>query len=759
MALKNGDQKDLSFSISARTALLLGRESISSPVVAVLELVKNAYDADARSVTVRFRKASTSDGTIEISDDGHGMTWEDIETKWMVIGTDCKQVEPISPGGRVRVGEKGIGRFALDRLASQAIMQTTPGPPQQESTEPEPTYRLTINWEKFVNTDKALHEIRHPISVLKRRRRPGTRLLLKGLRDQWKYRDYERLYRDLVVLVPPFESKPTGFSIKFDCDEAEDLSGRILSPMARAALFKIRATLDAESRARIVITTRDDSPDGKFRVFKRYLRTWQELFDLPEDQPTLPQCGPIEFEFYFYLRGRSGVEGTGITVGRLREFLDIYGGVRIYRDGFRVKPYGNPGGEGDWLGLSARREQHPGGVASKSDKWVVGANQVAASVFVSRNTNPDLRDQTNREGLFDNQAFRDMRSFVLKCIELFETDRKQYEMGKLSDGPPTVEETIEDAKQTVIKEVEKLEEALELQPDGPPKEALIDALTQFREGQVETLETLETTYEVEQKETITKHQLLQNLATVGIAVSSMGHEVLETSRQVMNVVRRLKKRVSTLMLLSDDEVKNYMERLYRYGQILYSVSNFALGHVDRDKRHRQAVNVDTVLQKLHKETLLEMCATNNAEIDFELGGVPDIYAFPYEVESVVINFVTNSIAAFRRGRTPIADRHIEIETRYDESARQLQIIARDSGPGIPKGDEDRIFDIYSTKVDDEGKPIGTGLGLVIVKDIVESQNGTIEVIRNGRKLPGAEFIVTLPVPWQRGRRKDGKDGG
>jgi signal transduction histidine kinase len=756
MAKKAVDQKGLPFSITARTVLLLGRESISSPVVAVLELVKNAYDADAKSVTVRFRKGSIPDGTIEILDNGHGMNWKDIETKWMVIGTANKQVNPISPGGRVRVGEKGIGRFALDRLASRVVMETTPKP--SEHGPAEPTYRLTINWDKFVNTDKALHEIQHPVEILERREKPGTRLLLRGLREPWTHKDYEQLYRNLTVLVPPFKSKPTGFSIKFDCDEARDLSGRVRSPMAKAALFKIRARLDEENQVRVVITTRDGSPDGKFRVFKRYRRTWQELFDLPEDQPTQPQCGPLEFELYFYLRRGPALKGTGVRLGQLREFLDIYGGVRIYRDSFRVKPYGDPGGAGDWLGLSARREQHPGGVASKSDKWVAGENQVAASVFVSRQTNPDLRDQTNREGLFDNQAFRDMRSFVLKCIEIFETDRKQYEMSKLPAEPPTVGETIERAKQEVIEEVEKFEEILAYQPDSPPKAALADTLSQFKEIQLERLETLESIYEVEQRETITKHQLLQNLATIGIAMSAMGHEVLETSRQIMNTVKRLKKRLVSLTLFSDEKAEQYMERLHRYGQIMYSVSNFALGHIDRDKRRRQKVNVDSLIQELYDETLLEICATNEADIELKLGGVPDIYAFPYEVESIIINFVTNSLAAFRRGRTPVANRRIEIETRHDESTRQISIIARDSGPGIPKGDAERIFDIYSTKVDDEGRPIGTGLGLVIIRDIVESHNGTIEVVENGRVLPGAEFIVTLPIPQKRGRRKGDRDG-
>jgi signal transduction histidine kinase len=747
-------QKELSFSISARTALLLGRESISSPVVAVLELVKNAYDADAKSVTVRFRKASAPEGTIEILDDGHGMSWEDVETKWMVIGTDNKQREPISPKKRVKVGEKGIGRFALDSLASQVILETTP---EYESAEP--TYRMTIDWDKFVDTDKALHEILHPVEMIKRREKSGTRLLLTGLRQPWAPRDYEQLYRNLAVLVPPFESTVTGFSIKFDCDEARDLSGRVRSVMAKAALFKMRARLDEDNQVRISITTRDGSPGGKLRPFKRYRRTWQQLFDIPEDKPAHPQCGPLEFEFYFYLREAPALKGTGITLKRLRDFLDIYGGVRIYRDGFRVKPYGDPGGAGDWLGLSARRVKHPAGVASrKAGKWVIGENQVAASVFVSRQTNPDLRDQTNREGLFDNQAFRSMRSFVLKCIEIFETDRRWYELSKLPDEPQTVEDAIEEVKEEILEEIEKLEEVLVPQPDTPQKTALADALSQFKEAQIERLETLESAYEVEQQETITKHQLLQNLATVGIAVSSMGHEVLETSRQIINAIKRLKKRLASLLLFPDEKAEQYMERLHRYGQIMYSMSNFALGHIDRDKRRRQKVNIDSSIQDLYDETLQEMCATNRADIDLKLGGVPDIYAFPYEVESIVINFVTNSLAAFRRGHTPVADRHIEIETRYDEPARQIQIIARDSGPGIPKGDTERIFNIYSTKVDDEGKPIGTGLGLVIVKDIVESHKGTIEVVENGRVLSGAEFVVTLPVPRKRGRGKEKSNG-
>ena len=729
------------FSITARTALLLGRENISSPVIAVLELVKNAYDADARKVTIRFKKASSPNGVIEISDDGHGMSHEDILSKWMVIGTNNKQKSPISPGGRIKVGEKGIGRFALDRLASETILETTP---QYEPDQP--SYKIKINWDGFIASDKSLHEILQPLEKIDRRKQQGTRLILRNLRDRWSRTDYEQLYRNLVVLIPPFQKSLEGFRINFVCDEAPSISGIIRSPMTETALFRMRAYLEG-SNAKIVITTRDNSQDGKFRLFKRYTRTWDQLFDPQEKLDPSPSCGDLEFEFYFYLRDSSGVKGTIISLNQLREYLDLYGGVRIYRDGFRVKPYGDPGGEGDWLGLSARRVKHPAGVRSKKEgKWVVAENQVAAAVFITRSRNPGLQDQTNREGLFNNQAFRDLRAFVLKCIEIFETDRRQYELEKLPLEKPSVESTIEETKQELSKAIDEIKEIVDRQVTGTQKEVVLEVLNQLQENQANSLEKLQDTYELELEEIVTKEQLLQNAATVGIAVSAMGHESLETSRKITEVIGRLRKRIKDLQLFADERIQELTGRIERYGYTMYSISNFALGHVDRSKRIRQKVNPNTIIEALFNETLYELCQTNMADIVFISGEVPEISIFPYEIESIVINFVTNSLAAFRRGHIPTSNRKIEIETICDPSNRFINIISRDSGPGIPPGDKNRIFEIYSTKVDDDGKPLGTGLGLVIVKDIVENHKGTISVKENGSILPGAEFVVSLPIP-------------
>src|SRR5260370_32546310 len=117
-------KKEVPFKISSRTARMLGRQNVSNQYVAVIELIKNAYDADAPYAVITFEKAGTSEGKIIIEDNGSGMDEDALINRWLMIGTDYKEREPISKGGRVRTGAKGIGRFALDRLGSTGVLGT-----------------------------------------------------------------------------------------------------------------------------------------------------------------------------------------------------------------------------------------------------------------------------------------------------------------------------------------------------------------------------------------------------------------------------------------------------------------------------------------------------------------------------------------------------------------------------------------------------------------------------------------------------------
>ena len=152
---------------------------------------------------------------------------------------------------------------------------------------------------------------------------------------------------------------------------------------------------------------------------------WSEMF---KDRASSPRCGSLRFEMYFYPRQEVDLGDIAFTKSQIRGFLEANQGIRIYRDNFRVMPYGQPNGEGDWLRLGIRRTQSPAGVSQgdKSGGWRVGYNQVVGAVFISRDKNPDLIDQTNREGIVEGVAFYDLKTFAEAAVVWFEHRREEF---------------------------------------------------------------------------------------------------------------------------------------------------------------------------------------------------------------------------------------------------------------------------------------------------------------------------------------------
>ena len=267
--------QELGFILPPRVMQMLGRENVSSPIIALLELVKNAYDADAKSVTVTLRKASTGEGFIVVEDDGQGMSLIDLQKKWMVISTDNKlQDSTTKKYKRVKVGEKGIGRISLDRLATSCELIT--------HVMRHPGIRLSIDWGKYESMEGELSQVKHPCREipLAYKGRSGTTIYLTGLRDHWTRDDYEMLYTDLALLIPPFHgSRDNNFTIFLDCDENSDVSGEIQSTMVAAAEYKLVSNLTANGRVKHHLRHRSGK---KYR----YDRSWSETF--PELETSAP---------------------------------------------------------------------------------------------------------------------------------------------------------------------------------------------------------------------------------------------------------------------------------------------------------------------------------------------------------------------------------------------------------------------------------------------------------------------------------------
>lgn len=386
-----------SFSFDSRVATQLGRESISSSLVAIIELVKNSYDADAENVNIKLIQRKNNKYLV-IEDDGNGMSLSDVKDKWLRIGTDNKSKSDVSLfKKRVLTGAKGLGRLGLDRLCKRFLLQTS-------TKQCNSITELYINWKRYERTGRDISSIDNEMTGLSKPLKDffgefpikeklcGSRLVLFGLKDNWNIDFLKRLKKELQLLVSPFDSDKS-FSVTIDTSQTSiEFDGKIDSEaILDAAEAVLIAKVINESQTSISISFPDDPDWDKSFIDQAWT---DQVYDKA-------YCGPLELKVYFMPAKSENLDKIAndfsIENKDYKNFVRNNQGIRIYRDKFRVKPYGDPSGEGDWLNLALRRVQNPQGVSQLG--WKIGYNQIVGAVFISRISNPELNDQTNREGL------------------------------------------------------------------------------------------------------------------------------------------------------------------------------------------------------------------------------------------------------------------------------------------------------------------------------------------------------------------------
>ncbi|MGE6608611.1 ATP-binding protein [Halomonas sp. NPDC076908] len=440
---KNTSDTDESFSLRPKARILktLGEELISSETVALIELVKNAYDADAENVLISFTgDLKKGGGAIEVMDDGHGMDMDTIRNSWMIIATSTKKDNKQSKSGRRRVlGEKGIGRFAVARIAEELELFTRTS--NQIDTE---SYAV-FDWTQFDDDEIFLDEIlfltddqtateivpgwRLKDFSEKRYRAPchGTVLRMNTLKHSWEKHDLENLQRGLSRLLSPFYPR-NDFNIFLNLpDERSDFNTRITPPeIIKYPHYVVHGEIKANGMYSffVKVEEEDQSVDFKgyfYKVFSDGEWVLYPSIQMPELQEDLlnkkgVECGPFEFELRIW--DRDELENVNQKVGggirSIRKDLDAIAGINIYRDGFRVLPYGEP--DNDWLRLDIRRVQAPTRRLSN--------NQITGYISITADQNPELHDRSNREGLDNNPAYADLQS-IMKFV-LNETENLRY---------------------------------------------------------------------------------------------------------------------------------------------------------------------------------------------------------------------------------------------------------------------------------------------------------------------------------------------
>lgn len=750
---------DTHFAVEARLAIQLGRESISSSITAILELVKNAYDADATRVRIRFKGLGTDSAMMVIEDDGCGMTADDLLNYWMVIGTTNKVKLRRAGSKRVLTGEKGLGRLGLDRLARETVVQSI----VEDATE---GIELPIDWSHFEQEDVRLENVILKVYGIPNLRKDpltgewneypnGTRLILKELKDAWTEETLLDLRAELSLLVSPFATN-TDFSIELDSGLGlKSVDGVVATPVSllQAAQWKVTASIDDEGCVRMRMSSAHHN-----KVYEEGPLPWAKRFP---GCGAKPYCGPLQFEFYFFPRKTTTFGDETISLNAIRTFLDSNQGLRVYRDGFRVKPYGSPNGEGDWLLLAYRRIASPEGVTQddKPGNWRVGYNQVVGAIFVTRQKNGELLDQTNREGLVDGKAFAHLRVFAEQTVRFFELNHQDFEMARVPK-----QSARDAAKAQADDAMRKLGEAAGavsaligvtpqpgVSPPARPDPAEVYAFVQ--KTLVEAKEKLDQSSKIiraEDERESREKDTMANLASLGILAAAFGHETLGWASSCAANAGWLERNLPSYFFFTNAEteskVKEKLADTATQARRIETFAGFSIGNVKPEKRKRTTFCLKKLVQNVFATFDQSLRVQRNIQLDVEPNLPPEscrIKGYPIDWESVLVNLITNAEWALKE-RKEVYQRMIRVSLRVDGASFVLTF--EDNGIGIPAGLEERIFlPTFSTKRNASGHVYGTGMGLTIVKNFVEQNTGGKITATARGALGGALFTIRIPA--------------
>jgi len=354
-----------------------------------MELVKNAYDADATDVLLELRDSEEGQ-RFRIQDNGSGMTREELDSKWAFLATENKRREDRSPiFQRLRLGQKGVGRFATEKLGKQLVLRTRTS--QQDSV-----CQVRFNWDDL-SGDRELSDYSFPVGSKKPEPYEplhGTRLDIRSLRVSWTKVRVEKLRAQLASLIDP-ETASTDFKINLVTPWRE-LNGLLINPLPGNETHRIEFEL---------------SESGIEKV-KKYIEGEESTLERQIDPPPF---GPIRGRLRYFHQGLKASErGRGGDTDS-----DWNMGVRVFRDGCRVRPFGEPGHEGDWLQIYRVRYL-------KGSRFRLKPHYLEGTIHISKNHNPMLRDTTSREGLTADECFTAFVDYVKnKVAELSDLVREE----------------------------------------------------------------------------------------------------------------------------------------------------------------------------------------------------------------------------------------------------------------------------------------------------------------------------------------------
>lgn len=763
----------MSFKVTARTILQLGAELISSDAIAFYELIKNAFDARSKKVTVRvvirlpqaiidtyrdkliaiqsskknqqelvdkiklilvseiIEESKDAEEVknelielddpgeliaflsiinyIEFEDQGDGMSLPELEDIYLTIGTRHRkrQRDDGNNSNRPILGEKGLGRLSVMRLGNGLLVETTKTGERHYNV-------LEVDWNLFSHDSDALIES-IPIAPTQGRQKSdrslqGTTIRITDLRSEWSKSKLEEIaMMQLAKFIDPFEKKNRDF-IKLWYNNQPIILQSIDKIVFNYAHAIANATLEFDRHGNPIfhgeVEDRIYNRKNTFSLTGTHLASVLEVSD-PKNQ--LSKLGPFDVKLYWYNR-KLLRESEGVPDAKHIQYLvKVWGGgLMLYRNGFRINPYGGP--SDDWLDLDQ--------VALSRGGYKMNRSQIIGKVDITSEANPHLVDQTNREGLRDNRE----KSLLITLLQYFIWDevtsytdevKKQEEENRASLSLADIETRIEKGQKQVKAAIATLREKFpSINKESKILETIEDVLNEsqilFKRAKA-SADILEDRL----KTTVT-------LAGLGLMVDVIAHELNRSTSHALRTIQSLdtanlsagaKEQMDTLRL----QLKTLQTRLKVIDPLGPS------GRQTKTITDLRRLIDDTV--KAHnaqfKRHNIRCELTENGSGEWKANVVPGM------IVQILENLISNSVYWIKQEQNVNRITNASIKIVLDK--KNERILFSDNGPGIPRGKREDVFrPFFSTKPPGEGK----GLGLYISREIAKYHDASFELLDN-----------------------------
>ena len=814
------------FNVSSKTARLIGRENISDSNGAIIELVKNAYDADAENTYIQFdikyedipkeidkyvlkkdfteneieiiktgyefkknifvKKDNLSEEELEklkeiffsknqiiIVDNGTGMDEDIIKNVWMNIGTDDKEVNVSSKKGRIKTGAKGIGRFALEKLSLKTEVYT--------KTEDNPMVYWSIDWTQFDKV-KLLDEINAEIQIkqddfeglLKEILRDnykfiekdniehGTIIILKHTRETWNEKIFKRINNNLNSINPFGNTDKFNILLKNLVRPDLNFETNDIFMSKEHYDYRVKAEFDGNKKVKMYIERNEIDLNAKQQ--KTVIRGKEYIFDIQEfwkrkaflqknyrkedydkiieydlnindlieneNEEEIKKIGKFSLNLYFLKSGKSEYSIIkDIKVNKRKELLKNFSGIKIYRDNFKVRPYGEDGPMFDWLGLGRRSQLSPAGVTHPTGFWRVEPYQLIGSVNISRNSNKNLTDMANRESLALNNTYYLFVEIIQKIISKFEYDR-QYVYREYGNWIKTKTNEISKNYQLINDIIDEKENNKE---NGKEKDKGKYSEEEYKDAVYESFK--------EKQSQSDTNRILMNFSSAGIIASTFSHEISKIATDLGSRNQQLEACVDYILnykeYKGDPRFDPYKE-INKYtstDELLSTWVNLIMDGVSKDSFEVENVNLTEFMNNFGNKWI-KLLKQKGIDVEFNFKEQINIKISKIDLYLIFNNLYLNS--AWFLERKDGGKRKIQIT--LTKSDYTLEIVFENNGPKLNdkyKYNPDQIFEAGETSKDD-----GTGLGLWICKDAVNRNNGEIHTIPIE---DGFKIVINFPI--------------